>query len=236
MSISVESARKKIKDKYNIDVEVYTSDETVDEISDKIEDIFSFGLYFFLPIILSGLISLIVSIFLGFSENFKLGILCFVCTIPIWLIFVGSFSYIFALRSFVIGIIHLINYSINITNDIHKKLVKQQIKHTYKDITMLVSYAIVFPIFKKCLRNSIINEILYFFVEKIVKFCNNKISKEADSANLNEIEPFEKSNNKNFDKITMIINVILNTISIIIGIIGTLSLILGIIFLFIFII
>ncbi|HOV25879.1 MAG TPA: hypothetical protein PK566_05915 [Pseudobacteroides sp.] len=193
MSISIEAARQRLITNYGIDVDKYTNDEIVDELSEKLEGMLSFGLTAILPVIVTGIISLIATIALWFNYNSVIfSILFFVFSIPVFLLGAGMLGLSNAVNNIYTGITFILGFSNNITNDIRKG--RSTAGNTnYKDLPLLVSYGIVFPIVKKIIRKSFLGGILYFIIEKAV----NKGSQSISSDNTSEINDANIPNSNN---------------------------------------
>ncbi|KNY29618.1 hypothetical protein [Pseudobacteroides cellulosolvens] len=168
MSIGIEAARQKLITSYGVDVDKYSSDEIVDELSEKIEGILSFSFTAILPIIITGVISIIFTVALWLNHNSLIFcILFFIFSIPIFFFGTGALGLSKASNDIYTGISFILGFATNITNDIRKGMNNASNTNS-KDLTILVLYGIVFPIVKKIIRNRFLGGILYFIIEKAV--------------------------------------------------------------------
>lgn len=171
MGISIEVARKKLYSAYNIDVNKYSNDETMDKFEKNLEGILSFSSNFILPVIVSGIISLLSAIASSyFLHSTAFGILFFIFSIPIFLFGIGALSFAKAVEGLFEGISFILGFSINITKDI-RSIISKENKATPPtgDLMFLVLYGIVFPIVKKTIRNRPFHRLLYFIIQKCVQ-------------------------------------------------------------------
>jgi ABC-type multidrug transport system fused ATPase/permease subunit len=180
MSISFEAARQKLITSYGVDVDKYSSDEMVDELSDNLEGILSFSFTVILPIIITGILSLISTVALWYIYNSPIFcILFFIFSIPIFFLGTGALGLSTATKNLYTGISFILGFATNITYDIRKGKSHQGNKNT-KDLTLLVLYGIVFPIVKKIIRNTFLGGILYFIIEKAVNRGSRSITNDNE--------------------------------------------------------
>lgn len=169
MSIQIEAARKRLYSVYGVDVDKYTNDEVVDELTEKLEGILSFGLIIILPVIICFILFTAASIILSnVFDTALFGTLYFIFSI---LIFIGTglLSLSIAIKNLYEGIGYILAYATNVTNDIRKGITNElKASLNYKDLTLLVLYGIVFPVVKKIVRKSLIGGLLYYIIEKVV--------------------------------------------------------------------
>jgi len=204
MSIGIEAARQKLITSYGIDVDKYSNDEIVDELSEKLEGMLSFGFTAILPIVVTGIISLISTIALWLNYNSIIfSILFFVFSIPVFFLGAGMLGLSKAVNNIYTGISFILGFSTNITDDIRKG--RSTVGSTnYKDLPLLVSYGIVFPIVKKIIRKRFLGGILYFVIEKAVNKGSQSISNDntlgtpaANTSNSNTTNNTSNENNTN---------------------------------------
>lgn len=187
MSIGIESARQKLITSYGVDVDKYSSDEIVDELSEKLEGVLSFSFTAILPIIITGIVSLIFTVALWLNHNSPIFcILFFIFSIPVFFFGAGALGLSKATNDLYTGISFILGFAANITNDIRKGISNASNTNS-KDLAILVLYGIVFPIVKKIIRNRFLGGILYFIIEKAVNRGSQSIANdntlEASSAN-----------------------------------------------------
>lgn len=177
MGINIETARKKLNSDYNIDVDKYSNDETIDKFEENLEAILSFQSNFIIPIVISGLIALLTAICCShFLHSIAFGIIFFILSIPIFLFGIGAFSFAKAVDGLFEGVSFILGFSINITKDI-KNIISKESKTKPKtdDLILLVLYGIVFPIVKRAIGNRPFHHLLYFIIRKCVQICYRKI-------------------------------------------------------------
>jgi hypothetical protein len=194
MGISIEAARKKLYSAYNIDVDKYSNDETMDKFGENLEAILSFRSNFILPVIISGVIALLIAIASSyFLHSTAFGILFFIFSIPIFLFGIGALSFAKAAEGLFEGISFILGFSINVTKDI-RSIISKECKASPQadDLTLLVLYGIVFPIVKKTIRNNPLDNLLYFIIQKCVQRGYRKIK--DDNA---ETETYSSTDNGN---------------------------------------
>lgn len=198
MGISIEIARQKLHSSYGIDVDKYTNDESVDLFEKKLDSILSCGTTSVLPVVISGTAALLLSVGLSFQFDSALfGVLFFLFSIPVFLIGIGAVSVAKATENLLEGISFIMAFTSNITKDIRNGIEeKGKFSTNPKDFSLLMSYAIIFPIVKKIMRKKPLGDILYFVIEKIVNKGLSKIEIENNNTNDNKID-LSNSNNKN---------------------------------------
>lgn len=195
MSISIEAARQKLITGYGVDVDKYSSDETVDKISENLEGILSFSFTIILPIIITGILSIASTVALWFTYNSPIFcILFFIFSIPIFLLGAGALGLSFASQNLYDGISFILGFATNIAQDIRKG--NQCTNSNSKDLTLLVLYGIVFPIVKKIIRNTFLGGILYFIIEKAVNRGSRSINDENDTQSPDQPEDAPGDNSK----------------------------------------
>ncbi len=187
MSIGIEAARQKLITSYGVDVDKYSSDEIVDELSEKLEGVLSFSFTAILPIVITGIISLVFTVALWINHNSPIFcILFFIFSIPIFFLGAGALGLSKATNDLYTGISFILGFAANITNDIRKGISNAGNTNS-EDLSILVLYGIVFPIVKKIIRKSFLGGILYFIIEKAVNRGSQSIANdntlEAPGAN-----------------------------------------------------
>ncbi|HEY9061376.1 MAG TPA: hypothetical protein VIO64_12860 [Pseudobacteroides sp.] len=181
MSIGIETARQKLITSYGVDVDKYSSDEMVDDISENLEGILSFSFTTILPIVITGILSIASTVALWFAYNSPIFcILFFIFSIPIFFLGAGTLGLSFAAENLYNGISFILGFTANITRDIRKGK-NSQANTNSKDLTVLVLYGIVFPIVKKIIRNTFLGGILYFIIEKAVNRGSSTINDGLDT-------------------------------------------------------
>jgi ABC-type multidrug transport system fused ATPase/permease subunit len=167
MNFKIESERKKFITKYDIDMDKYITDELVDELEENISNVFFFWLNIVLPILITCIISIIISVYFAYSyHSVVFGICLFVFTIPIFLFGAGSFGLVRAINTLCSCINYILDYTLNVITDI-KKINNTNTRIKTWEICEFTLYGIVFPIVKKIIRNRLFGEILYFFIKRI---------------------------------------------------------------------
>lgn len=194
MKFEIESQRSEFITKYDIDMEKYTTDKIVDELEENISNAFLFSLNILLPIIITCLISIIISVYFAYSyHSVVFGVGLFVFSIPIFLFGAGSFGVVKAINTLCSCINYILNYTTNVVTDI-KKINKTNNSEKTSDIYKFTLYGIVFPTIKKSIRNSFFGQILIFFIKKISIKGSNILS---DSYEKNESKTLSEEINMN---------------------------------------
>ncbi len=210
MKFKVESERKKFIARYDIDMEKYTTDETVDQLEQNISNVLLFWLNIILPIAIICLISIAVSVYFGYRYNsIGFGIWLFMSLVPIFLFGAGSFGVVRAINTLRSCINYILNYTLKIITDIKRiNEVNNSIKTS--EICQFTLYGIVFPVVKKCIRNRFFGGILYFFIKKIsiqgATLLSTAYEKNERDILLEEIQV--DNNEKQFIKIPKAVNAI----------------------------
>jgi hypothetical protein len=155
----------------------------VDELSENLEGILSFSFTVMLPIIITGILSLISTVALWYIYNSPIFcILFFIFSIPIFFLGTGALGLSIAAKNLYTGISFILGFATNITYEIRKGKSHQGNKNTNsKDLTLLVLYGIVFPIVKKIIRNTFLGGILYFIIEKAVNKGSRSITNDNEA-------------------------------------------------------
>ncbi len=229
MGINIEIARQKLYSTYGIDVDKYTKDETIDQFEQKLDSILSFGFASILPVVISGVTALLSAVLFSFIfESAVFGVLFFIFSLPIFLIGVGAIGIAKATENLYEGVSFILAFSINITKDIKKIIIKNgKINTNPKDLSLLILYGIVFPIVKRIIRKKPLGGAFYFIIEKVVNKCFVKMDFE-----INEVKTEGNVSNKNglftvSEKVKSISKSALKSIILILKTIGIVFIILG---------
>lgn len=235
MNFKIESERKKFIMKYDIDMEKYTTDELVDELEENISSAFFFWLNIILPILITCVISISISVYFAYSYHSVIfGICLFVFTIPIFLFGAGSFGVVRAINTLCSCINYILKYTMNVITDI-KKINNTNTSIKTWEICQFTLYGIIFPVVKKIIRNRLFGEILYFFIKKMSTKGSKLLcdSYDKDERNILSAEVKVHTDEKPFMRASKVINYIskkvLTNAVLLVKIFGFFSILFGII-------
>ena len=153
------------------EISKYMSDETVDEVIEKFETAVGIVFPAILPVVISGVVLLMLSIFEGIKNSSLIfGSLFFVCMIPFWILGVGAFSIGSALNKLIDSINFLLQTTVNISVTIYKD--KKALGNGTVNTMTVCTYSfnnILLPILRTGVKRKFGGKIVLKLIESIMK-------------------------------------------------------------------
>lgn len=177
------------------EIKKYMTNETINEVIEKFETAMDTGLIAILPVIISGGILLILSIIIGVvSSSVILGILFFVCSSPLFILAVGTYSIGNALKRLIDSINFLIQTTVNISIAVYKD--NKELGNSSVKVIDISKYSfnnILLPVLKTAAKRKPFGKILLKVIESVlkrrIKPISNIIENEVNAEGIQTIEP-----------------------------------------------